>query len=134
MSYWQNLPLKCSILLVYTWYVCNFFCCCCQKKKEKKGKKKLDRRRTSLESFPRRFIYLRTNCAGCMLLRLVKFQAIKFCSILHSPTPRSIFLCPFLFFLRRPGFILISWRYLKEHGYHLCFGMDPKQTSWRFLK
>jgi len=74
------------------------FCCCCQKKKEKKSKKKLDRRRTSLESFPRRFIYLRTNCAGCMLLRLVKFQAIKFCSILHSPTP-SLYLSLSLFIL-----------------------------------
>ena len=63
------------------------FAAAAKKKKEKKSKKKLDRRRTSLESFPRRFIYLRTNCAGFMLLRLVKFQAIKFCSILHSPTP-----------------------------------------------
>jgi len=74
------------------------FAAAAKKKKEKKSKKKLDRRRTSLESFPRRFIYLRTNCAGFMLLRLVKFQAIKFCSILHSPTP-SLYLSLSLFIL-----------------------------------
>jgi hypothetical protein len=68
------------------------------KRKRRKRAKRSKIEEEQVESFPRRFIYLWTNCAGCMLLRLVKFQAIKFCSLLHPSTP-SLYLSLSLFIL-----------------------------------